>query len=262
MSMFKTIESYIKDEVGYLYLNQPHSLNALTLPMSEEISMCLDEFRSHAVRCVVLSGRGRFFSSGQNLKPSKENPQKPTMAVLEEYYHPMMMRFKELDCPLITALNGPAVGFSVGMALMGDMIIAKEGSYVMLPFSKIGLVPDGGATFILARAFGRQRLMELIYTCEKVLPEELLQLGLINGVYEQNEFENALDKLVNTLAEGPKHAYTLSRQLIWKAYDKSYAEQIDAECAAQIQAYQHEEMTIGVRAFLEKKAPKFKKKPS
>ena len=251
------VESYVKDHVGYIYLDDESSLNALTVTMARQLIDAFRAMKSANTRAVVLSGRGRFFCSGQNLKPSEHNPMLPSNDVLNGYYHPMLEEIRQMPCMVIAALNGPIVGFGVGIALSCDVVLASESSYLMLPFSRIGLIPDGGSTYLLVRALGRHAFMELFTSCKRLPVGEMHRLGLVNEVYSDDAFWKSVTGYAETVAKGPVQAFALGKRLAWQAQDASYVEQLHFEAQAQDKAWRGDEAREGMQAFLHKRRSKF-----
>ncbi|MEC8461497.1 MAG: enoyl-CoA hydratase-related protein [Pseudomonadota bacterium] len=250
---------WVSNKIAVLTLNDPKTLNALSIDMALEVTEAVNHVMKSNPRCVVLTGKGRFFCSGQNLKmnPDQMRVMKDVRAVLDQYYHPMLKALKSISCPLVTALNGPVVGFGVGMALLGDMIVVSDSTYLMLPFSNIALVPDGGATYLLSRLLGPHKALSLFFLCERMSANELMQQGIAYKVYSDADLlSHALD-LATRLASGPRQAYRLGKQLIWDALDQDYHHQLLQEQQAQNLASHEKDFILGIKAFLSKSSPKF-----
>lgn len=258
MSDYQLIQVSHDQHVGRICLNNPDKLNALSPQMAEEIIKAVDWLESQDLRCLVLTGSGRLFCSGQDLvEAAKQSGSLDTHVILESYYHPMLAKLRACKMPVVTVLNGPAVGFGVGMALMGDLIIAHQTTYWMIPFSKIGLIPDGGATYWLTRLLGKSRMMAMFYLNEQLHADELLSLGLVNRVCDDQQLESCVNEVVKQLVDGPTHAYQVGRQLIHRAFDQAYESQLADEAEQQGLCAKSKEAALGIRAFLKKEKPRF-----
>jgi 2-(1,2-epoxy-1,2-dihydrophenyl)acetyl-CoA isomerase len=257
---FKNVGLDIAGNVATIRLNHPEVLNALSMDMIDGINQALDAVleATPAVRCLIVTGAGRSFSSGANLQGRNE-PGKRLDAgkTLETAFHPMLRRFRDLPFPLVTAVNGVAAGAGMSLALMGDLILCARSAYFLQAFRRIGLVPDCGSTWILPRLIGRARAIELSLLGEKLPAETALSWGLINRIYDDEALAPEALKLAQELADGPTVALNLIRRLYWESTDNSFEEQIDLECRSQVAAGRTEDFREGVTAFLEKRPAKF-----
>jgi 2-(1,2-epoxy-1,2-dihydrophenyl)acetyl-CoA isomerase len=256
----------IDGPVATLTLNDPAALNAVSTPMLEDIQAALDalEAKDSGVRCLILTGEGRGFCAGANLGGgiSKEPGSKDSDAgdVLERFYHPILKRLRDLPFPMITAVNGVAAGVGMSFALMGDMILAAKSSYFLQAFRRIGLVPDGGSTYLLPRLVGLARAKELSLMADKLPAEKALEWGLINRVHEDDALMGEARKLATELANGPTVALGLIRKLYWNSPLNTYDAQLDLERNSQKIAGRTEDFGEGVKAFFEKRPAQFKGK--
>ena len=170
MTDFKCIEFEIKNTVAYIRLNQPEILNAMSADMGEEIMTALED-GVRSARAIVLTGNGRAFCSGANLSGGGSvdlsDPYRDMGIRLEYLFNPMFLKIRDLPVPFITAVKGPAVGFGCALALMGDIIVAAESAFFLQSFCNIGLVPDGGAAYLLSKSIGRVKAMELMLLGER-----------------------------------------------------------------------------------------------
>jgi 2-(1,2-epoxy-1,2-dihydrophenyl)acetyl-CoA isomerase len=257
---FKNVGLDIAGNVATIRLNHPEVLNALSMDMIDGINQALDAVleATPAVRCLIVTGAGRSFSSGANLQGRNE-PGKRLDAgkTLETAFHPMLRRFRDLPFPLVTAVNGVAAGAGMSLALMGDLILCARSAYFLQAFRRIGLVPDCGSTWILPRVIGRARAIELSLLGEKLPAETALSWGLINRIYDDEALAPEALKLAQELADGPTVALNLIRRLYWESTDNSFEEQIDLECRSQVAAGKTADFREGVTAFLEKRPAKF-----
>jgi 2-(1,2-epoxy-1,2-dihydrophenyl)acetyl-CoA isomerase len=259
---FKHASLEIDAPVAILHLNHQEVMNAVSVDMLQGLSDALDaiEERREAVRCVVLTGAGRAFCTGANLQ-GRNNQQNPVRrnagAALETAFHPFLRRLRNLHCPLVTAVNGPAAGAGMSFALMGDIILAARSAYFLQAFRRIGLVPDCGSTWLLPRLIGKARAIELSLLGERLPAETALSWGLINRVHDDAVLIDEALKLAHDLANGPTVALSLTRQLYWESPENSFEQQINLERQLQQKAGSADDFKEGVTAFLEKRPAKF-----
>ena len=253
----------IQGSVGIVTLNHPEVMNAVSPEMLGGLMNAFDEIENpkNRVRCVLMTGAGRGFCAGANLsRPSSaESSRTPDSGrILETLYHPFLRRIRNLPMPFVTAVNGAAAGVGMSFALMGDLVLCARSAYFLQAFRRIGLVPDGGSTWILPRLLGKARAMELSLLGERLPAETALQWGLINRVYDDAELIGKAKELAADLANGPTKALSLIRRLYWESLDNSYEEQLDLERQSQRIAGNSNDSREGVSAFLEKRPAKFK----
>jgi 2-(1,2-epoxy-1,2-dihydrophenyl)acetyl-CoA isomerase len=251
----------IHGNVGIVTLNHPEVMNAVSAEMLGGLMKAFDEIENpkNGVRCLVMTGAGRGFCAGANLQPSGESGgSRDAGGILETLYHPFLRRIRNLQMPFVTAVNGAAAGVGMSFALMGDLVLCARSAYFLQAFRRIGLVPDGGSTWILPRLLGKARAMELSLLGEKLPAETAFQWGLINRVYDDADLIGKANELAADLANGPTKALSLIRRLYWESLDNSYEEQLNLERQSQRIAGGSEDFREGVRAFLEKRPAKFK----
>ena len=259
---FERAKLDIEGPVAILTLNHPEVMNAVSPEMFGGLMNALEhvEDPNNGVRCLVMTGAGRGFCAGANLqRPSAgASGSRDAGLVLETQYHPFLRRLRELPMPFVTAVNGAAAGVGMSFALMGDLVLCARSSYFLQAFRRIGLIPDGGSTWILPRLVGRARAMELSLMGEKLPAEKALEWGLVNRVFEDEELMKNAKELARELADGPTLALGLIRRLYWESADNSYEEQLNLERQMQRRAGESTDFQEGVRAFLEKRPAKFK----
>ena len=252
----------IQGSVGIVTLNHPEVMNAVSPEMLGGLMKAFDEVENpkSGVRCLVMTGEGRGFCAGANLqRPAGDSSGSSDAGlVLETLYHPFLRRIRNLQIPFVTAVNGAAAGVGMSFALMGDLVLCARSAYFLQAFRRIGLVPDGGSTWILPRLIGKVRAMELSLLGEKLPAETALQWGLVNRVYDDGDLIDKAKTLATDLANGPTKALSLIRRLYWESLDNSYEEQLNLERQSQRIAGSSEDFREGVRAFLEKRPAKFK----
>jgi 2-(1,2-epoxy-1,2-dihydrophenyl)acetyl-CoA isomerase len=241
-------------KVAILALNQPDSINALSAAMMGGLNAALDAVGGGSFRALILTGNGRGFWSGADMKDLSAHRTQGAGQVLERVFHPFFRRLRDLDMPIVTAVNGPAVGIGMSLALMGDLIVAARSAYFLLSFARIGLVPDGGATWLLPRLIGLARARELALLAEKLPAERALEWGLINRVVDDARLMEEAMALARRLAEGPA-ALPFTRKLFWDT--EGYEAQLAREADAQQRASTTQDFAEGLAAFQEKREPKF-----
>src|SRR6267154_4970284 len=239
----------IEGNVGIVTLNHPEVMNAVSPEMLAGLMKAFDEVENpkRGVRCLVMTGEGRGFCAGANLqRPAGDSSGSSDAGlVLETLYHPFLRRIRNLQIPFVTAVNGAAAGVGMSFALMGDLVLCARSAYFLQAFRRIGLVPDGGATWILPRLIGKVRSMELSLLGEKLPAETALQWGLVNRVYDDGELIDKAKTLATDLANGPTKALSLIRRLDWESLDNSYEEQLNLERQSQRIAGSSEERRVG-----------------
>ena len=257
---FKKITYEVSDDVATIAFNDPGTMNAAGIDTVEELALALEQAGDEA-RCTILTGQGRGFCSGANLSPGMTDGRqgKPDAGkALDTHYNPLIKAMRTHPHPIITAVNGAAAGVGCSIALMGDFIIAGESGYFLQAFRRIGLVPDGGSTFLLPRMVGRAKAMEMALFGEKVFAEQALDWGLINCVVPDDQLMTEARAYAKRLADGPTQALALIRDLVWQAEDNDFDSQLQAERFAQRTAGRQPDFKEGVKAFLEKRPANFR----
>ncbi len=261
---FERAKLAIDGQVATLTLNHPEVMNAVSMEMLGGLAKAMDEVEDPAnnVRCLVMTGEGRGFCTGANLQGRGDNNagRPDAGSALETAYHPFLRRLRNLKMPFVTAVNGPAAGVGMSFALMGDLVVCARSSYFLQAFRRIGLVPDGGSTWILPRLVGKTRAMELSLLGEKLPAETALQWGLVNRVYDDEKLMGEVQILAKDLANGPTVSLGLIRQLYWESTDNSYEEQLNMERQSQRIAGASADFKEGVKAFLAKRPAQFEGK--
>lgn len=266
---FNKVKVDMDGDVAILTLNDPKALNAVSPDMLEGLADALEwiDTPDNGVRCVVMTGEGRGFCAGANLaggrpgeRPGEQrsNAQPDAGQALEQKYHPILRKIRKLKMPFVTAVNGPAAGVGMSFALMGDMVLAAKSSYFLQAFRRIGLVPDGGSTYLLPRLIGVARAKELSLLGEKLPADTALSWGLINRVYEDDALIAEAMKMAKDLASGPTRTLGLIREAYADSFDNTYEEQLDKERWLQREAGRTDDFKEGVKAFLEKRPAEFK----
>lgn len=260
---YETIDLTIEDSVAELTLNRPERLNAWNEQLGDELrEAILKDAADPSVRAVLITGAGRGFSSGADLKDmleraaSDERP--PDVGeLLRKRYHPIITGIRELPKPVVAAVNGPAVGIGCSLALACDLIWAAESAVFGLAFVNIGLVPDGGSTFLVPVAAGKARALEMALLGDPVSADQALEWGLINRVVSDAALMKEARALVGRLARGPTRSYANSKRALNNSVLKIMGEQLELEAEIQSEMAQTADFTEGVRAFVEKREPRF-----
>lgn len=261
---FEKITYTVEDDIAVIAFDDPKTMNAAGVDTINEMSLALEKAGDEA-RCTIITGNGRGFCSGANLSGNMggggDGPKRKPDAgrELDRLYNPFVKAIRTHPHPVITAVNGAAAGVGCSIALMGDFIIAAESAYFLQAFRRIGLVPDGGSTYLLARAIGRARAMEMTLFGEKIPAAQAEEWGLVNRVVADDKLMDEAKNYARQLAEGPTTALSLIRELVWEAEDNDFDSQLQAERFAQRTAGRSPDFAEGVKAFLEKRPADFKK---
>ena len=256
---YETILFDQNDGVAVITLNRPETLNAFNDVMIRETT---DAFKRCArmadVRCVVLTGAGRGFSSGQDLADVQNRAEGFSVGDhLRHGYHRLIKRMVSLEKPIIAAVNGVAAGAGCGVALAADIRIASEKASFILAFSRVGLIPDNGVNWFLPRLIGQARAYQMAITAERVSAAQALEWGMVNEVAAADRFDDAVDEWARRLAAGPSLAFGLTKRAMNRAWDQTLAEALNYEAYLQETAAQSHDYREGVQAFLEKRPPRF-----
>jgi 2-(1,2-epoxy-1,2-dihydrophenyl)acetyl-CoA isomerase len=242
-------------------LNRPDRMNAWSDGLSQDLLAVLREVAAdETVRAVMLTGNGRAFCSGADLKDGADDAvagKLDTYTTLTRWYHPIVTTIREMPKPVLTAVNGPAAGAGLSLALAGDLVVAAESAYFMLAFVGIGLVPDGGASLFVPSRVGFARAAEMAMLGERVSASKAVDWGLINSAWPDAEFAAKAGTLLARLAAGPTRSYAGSkRELNHWMYDRMAAH-LELEASIQGELAASADFVEGVSAFLQKRPPEF-----
>jgi 2-(1,2-epoxy-1,2-dihydrophenyl)acetyl-CoA isomerase len=248
--------------VGRLTLNRPDTLNAWTADFGRELKSVIEgEASADSVRAVLITGAGRGFSSGADLKagfdPHPGDGKPDVRKELHEIYHPVIAGIRRLEKPVVAAVNGPAVGIGCSLALACDLILAAESAFFGLAFVNIGLMPDGGSTLFVPAAVGKARSFQMAMLGERVPAERALEWGLINFVHPDERLISEANALVEKLAAGPTRSYASSKQALNKMLYPDLDGQLDLEAELQHALARTDDFMEGVMAFVEKRDAAF-----
>ncbi len=257
---YETILYDTANNVATITLNRPESLNAFNDKMIAETIAAFKQARRDAgVRCIVLTGSGRAFSSGQDLKDVQRWEGDFSIGEhVRRGYNVLIMAIVTVEKPVIAAVNGVAAGAGCGVALAADLRIASHKASFIQAFSRVGLVPDSGSTWTLPRLIGYARAYEMAITAERVTAEKALEWGLVNEVVPDEQLTEVVAAWARSLAEGPTLAFGLTKRAMRKASGLSLAEALNYESYLQELAGRSQDFQEGVRAFTEKREPTFK----
>lgn len=260
--MQKDILINIKDGVAILTLNRPDVFNSFNRNMALSLQAGLDHCaENNAVRAIVLTGSGRAFCAGQDLREVTSEKLNPGFkAILEEHYNPIIQRIRTINKPILAAVNGVAAGAGANIALACDIVIASKKASFIQAFSKIGLVPDSAGTYFLPRLIGFQRASALMLLGDKVTAEEALEIGMLYKVFDTENMMQEAMNIATILAQMPTKALGMTKELLNASMNNSLDEQLTMESKYQIEAAQSEDYKEGVSAFIEKRTPVFKGK--
>ena len=252
----------IKDKTAYLTLNRPEVFNSFNREMALLLQSELDACENNPdIRAIVITGMGKAFCAGQDLKEVTSPELNPGFKkILEEHYNPIISRIRSIEKPVIGAINGVAAGAGANIALACDVVIASENASFIQAFSKIGLIPDSAGTFFLPRLIGFQKASALMMLGDKVSAQDAEKMGMIYKVISSENFLEEVNAIANTLANMPTKALGLTKRLLNQSITNSLEEQLDLESKLQIEAAQSEDYAEGVDAFVNKRKPEFKGK--
>jgi 2-(1,2-epoxy-1,2-dihydrophenyl)acetyl-CoA isomerase len=258
---YETVDLYRDGAAVKIVLNRPERMNAWSNGLSEDLLTVLREVaQDDDVRAVLLTGRGRAFCSGADLKEGADKAlvgKLDTYQTLTRWYHPIVTTIRQMPKPVVTAVNGPAAGAGLSLALAGDLVVAAESAYFMLAFVGIGLVPDGGSSLFVPSRVGFARAAEMALLGEPIPAGKAVEWGLINFAWPDAEFAEKAEALVQRLADGPTLSYAGSkRELNHWLYERMDAH-LELEASIQHELETSADFAEGITAFLEKRRPKF-----
>lgn len=251
---FQTIDFITADGIATLKLNRPDVMNALNRQMRAEITQALGDLPDD-VRCVVMTGAGRGFCSGQDL--TDQSAARDLEGTLRDEYEPMLRAVTGCRVPVIAAVNGVAAGAGANLALAADVVIAAENATFIQAFTKIGLIPDAGGTWIIPRLVGHARAMGMMLFADKISAAQAAEWGLIWEALPDADFAAGVSARARQLADGPTGAFLSIRQAVAQSMTNDMDAQLAIEAELQGKAGRSADFTEGVTAFLQKRAPKF-----
>ncbi len=249
------------ERIAWLTLNRPDALNAWTTQLGDELLIALNRaVDDPQVRAIVLTGAGRAFSSGADLKAGgllTESGDSDVLTPLRDTYNPLIYRVRTVPKPVVAAVNGPAVGIGCSLALAADLIVAAQSAYFMLAFVNIGLGLDGGASHTLPAHVGHARAFEMAYLGERIPASQALAWGMVNRVVSGDQLPRAAEELAARLAAGPPGSYAAIKRTINDRVYAGFNQLLDLEAVVQQERAESADFAEGVRAFTEKRKPQF-----
>jgi 2-(1,2-epoxy-1,2-dihydrophenyl)acetyl-CoA isomerase len=247
----------IENNIGKIVLNRPDVLNSFNMSMAKEMQAALDDCAAtNHVRCVLITGEGRAFSAGQDLSAAIA-PGVEIKEIVKEQYNPVIFKLRELEKPVVCAVNGVAAGAGANIAFACDIVLATASATFIQAFSKIGLIPDSGGTFFLPRLIGLQRATALIMLGDKITAQQALEYGLIYKVFPDEFFVTETQKIAVQLASMPTKGLGYTKRLLNASFYHNLNEQLSMEGELQAAAAKTSDHKEGVKAFLEKRKPVF-----
>lgn len=248
------VRCHVDAHVATITLDRPASKNSLSVREMEEVGGAVARAVASGVRCIVITGAGGAFCAGRDLK-GVDLDEDDTYGILAGRINPALEAVRRCPVPTIASVEGPALGFGLGLALACDITIAADNAIFGSPFRKIGLLPDSGAHFYLRERLGRHRAAELIMTGAMLSGKDAAAIGLINRSCGALQLPSVTAKLVRDIALGPTRAFSLSKRILDCA--GTYAEMAEMEATSQSEAIAGPDGVEGVKAFQEKRAPRF-----
>lgn len=261
MSDYKTIKLEVLEEIATVTLSRPQQLNAAPPQMFAEIHQVIERVPELGARALLLTGEGRAFCSGADLATEGEGSIRGGESMrrwIYEVYNPCLLALADLSIPVVTALNGLVAGVGVGLALAGDFVFAARSTYFLQAFVNIGVVPDGGSSWVLPRLVGVQRAKEMMMLGERLPASKAEEWGMIYKCLEDEHLHEEAYRMAKRLAEGPTVALGLMRRLVNQGLGVDYAEGLRNEAEFQYLAGKTEDSDEGFAAFLEKRKTNFK----
>ena len=250
----------LREGVGCITFNRPEKLNSFNGEMALKLQKVLDDCRTDEVRAVYITGSGKAFSAGQDIEELTGPNPPSTNKILAEHFNPIITKIKDLEKPVIAAVNGVAAGAGANIALCCDVVLASKSASFIQAFSKIGLIPDSGGTYFLPRLIGWQKASALMMLGEKVSAEEAEKSGMIYKCFEDDEFSASAFSIAKKLAQMPTTGLAYTKKALQASFTNSIDEQLNLEDQLQQQASETHDYQEGVKAFMEKRKPVFKGK--
>lgn len=248
----------IGDAIATLTLDRPDALNSLTVPLKEDLLRAFrDVARNPAVRVVILTGAGRAFCAGQDLRERLEPGAAPLATEIRERYNPIILAMRRLEKPIIGAINGIAAGAGAALAFACDIRIAAEGASFLLAFGRVGLIPDSGSTWFLPRLVGAAKAVELAMTGEPLTAADAERFGLVAMVVPSDALLPEARALAARLAAGAPRALALTKRALARSPELSLEEALEYEAWLQGIAGATADHAEGIAAFIEKRPPRF-----
>ncbi len=259
--MSESILLNIENGVATITLNRPKVFNSFNGEMAHAMQDALDTCASDkAVRAVVIIGEGKAFCAGQDLAEVSGPANPGFQSILADHYNPIVRKIREMEKPVIGAVNGVAAGAGANIALCCDIVVAAESASFIQAFSKIGLIPDSGGTYVLPRLIGFQKASALMMLGEKVSAIDAEKMGMIYKVFSDESFNSEIKTLASTVAQMPTYGLALTKKALNLSMTNNFEQQLSLEESLQIKAGRSADYSEGVTAFMEKRKPNFQGK--
>lgn len=247
------------ENIGTITINRPDVFNSFNrqaaLLFQQYLTSCAND---DDIRCIVITGSGKAFCAGQDLKEAMDPMGPEIEEIVANHYNPIIRAIREIEKPIVAAVNGVAAGAGANIALACDLVVAKASASFIQAFSKIGLIPDSGGTFMLPRIVGMQRATALMFLGDKVGALEAEEMGMIYKCVDDEEFDGFVKKLSSKLAGMPTRGLGLTKQALNHSMNHDLDQQLNVEKILQKEASETHDYKEGVQAFLEKRKPNFK----
>ena len=246
------------DAVGKITLNRPEKYNSFVREMALALQDALEKCEADdSIRCILITAVGKAFCAGQDLKEAIDPNGPEIEQIVREHYNPIIRKIREVEKPVIAAVNGAAAGAGANLALACDIVVASQSANFIQAFSKIGLIPDSGGTYFLPRLIGLPKATAIMMTGEPVSAEKAEKWGMIYAVYEEAEFEPKSLELAKTISQMPTQGLGYTKKLLNHSLNNSLEDQLDLEAEIQALSAKSEDHQEGIQAFLEKRSPVF-----
>lgn len=247
------------DSVGKITLDRPSKYHSVVREMALELQSCIDTCdQEKRIRAVLITATGKAFCAGQDLGEAMDPEGPDLQKMVQEHYNPIIRKIRNIEKPVVAAVNGVAAGAGASIALCCDIVVAAESASFVQAFSKIGLIPDSGGTFFLPRLIGMQRAAALMMTAEPIYANDAVNMGMIYKSFPDDQFKEESWKIVSRLSNMPTKGLGLTKKLLNQSYFNNLDDHLDVEEEYQTLAGKTGDFREGVQAFLEKRKPIFK----
>jgi 2-(1,2-epoxy-1,2-dihydrophenyl)acetyl-CoA isomerase len=259
MTQYKNIEFRVEDGVGIISLNRQEVLNSFNFEMADDTILALEYCKNNdEIRAIILTGNGRGFCAGQDLEEATRENAPKIEEIVDHTYNPIIQLIRNIEKPVICAVNGVAAGAGANIALACDITFAAENANFIQSFSNIGLVPDSGGTFTLPRLVGMQRATAMMFMADKISATQAKELGMIYEVVPAENLQETVLNYAKILAQRPTKGIGLTKRALNQSFTNSLEQQLAVERALQAEAAQSYDHKEGIQAFFEKRKPAYK----
>jgi 2-(1,2-epoxy-1,2-dihydrophenyl)acetyl-CoA isomerase len=247
-----------QDKLAIITLNRPDVLNSFNREMALAMQASLDECeKDDDIRAILITGEGRAFCAGQDLAEAIAEDAPSIDTIVREHYNPIVLKIRNIEKPIVCAVNGVAAGAGANIALCCDIVLASDKASFIQSFSNIGLIPDSGGTFFLPRLVGMQRATAMMFLADKITADVALQYGMVYKVSASEQLMNDAMKIAQRLAEMPTKGFGLTKRALNESFFNTLEEQLEVEEELQAKAASTYDNQEGINAFLEKRKPVF-----